>query len=84
MPQREDLLRTIAAWHLPVPVTDDTPLVRSGLLDSLALFRLVLWVEEQTGKPLDPTQVDIVDEFDSVASILRFVDACRQNDTGRD
>ncbi len=84
MPQREDLLRTIAAWHLPVPVTDDTPLVRSGLLDSLALFRLVLWVEEQTGKPLDPTQVDIGDEFDSVASILRYVAGRRQDNTGRD
>ena len=79
MPQREDLLRTIAAWHLPVPVTDDTPLVRSGLLDSLALFHLVLWVEEQTGQPLDPTQVNIRDELDSVASVLRFVAERRQH-----
>jgi acyl carrier protein len=81
--RREDLLRTIAAWHLPVPVTDDTSLVRSGLLDSLALFRLVLWVEEQTGRPLDPTQVNIRADFDSVASILRFVDGSRQHDPGR-
>jgi acyl carrier protein len=79
---REDLLRTIAAWHLPVPVTDDTPLVRSGLLDSLKLFNLVLWVEQQTGQPLDPTQVDVRNDFDTVASILRFVDGRRRSDTG--
>lgn len=82
MTQREDLLRTIDAWHLPVAVTDDTPLVQSGLLDSVALFNLVLWVEEQTGQPLDPTQVSFRDDFDSVASILRFVAGSPRHDVG--
>lgn len=84
MPQRDDLLRMISGWHLTEPVADDTSLVRSGLLDSLALFHLVLWVEEQTGQPLDPTQVNIRDELDSVAGILRYVARCRQDSTGRD
>lgn len=83
MPQREDLLRTIAGWHLPTPVTDDTSLVRSGLLDSLALFRLVLWVEEQTGQPLDPTRVNIREDLDNVASILRFVAVSQPRDAGQ-
>ena len=81
MAQREDLLRTIAARNLPVSVADDTPLIRSGLLDSLALFNLVLWVEEQTGQPLDPTTVDIRHDLDCVASILRFVAASGRDDT---
>lgn len=83
MALREDLLHTIASWHLPVPVADDTSLISSGLLDSLALYRLVLWVEEQTGQPLDPTRVDIREEFDTVGSILCFVTEWRQPARGR-
>jgi acyl carrier protein len=71
--QREDLLRTIDSWQLSVTVPDDTSLIRSGLLDSLALFRLMLWVEEQTGEPLDPTRLDIREELDSVEGVLRYV-----------
>lgn len=73
MSQRNDLLRTISSWQLPEPVTDETSLIRSGLLDSLALYRLMLWVEEQIGEPLDPTGVDIREELDSVEGVLRFV-----------
>jgi len=80
MSLREDLLGTIAAWHLPVAVTDDTPLIRSGLLDSLALFNLVLWVEEKTGQPLDPTHVDFRNELNTVIRILDFVARRRQQD----
>ena len=80
MSLREDLLGTIAAWHLPVAVTDDTPLIRSGLLDSLALFNLVLWVEEKTGHPLDPTRVDFRNELNTVTSILEFVARQRRQD----
>lgn len=82
MALREDLHRTIAAWHVAAPVTDDTSLVRSGLLDSVALFNLVLWVEEQTGQPLDPTQVNFRDEFDTVTSILGYVAEARQHTAG--
>jgi acyl carrier protein len=48
------------------------------LLDSLALFNLVLWVEEKTGQPLDPTHVDFRNELNTVTSILDFVARQRQ------
>jgi acyl carrier protein len=78
MDARDDLLRTIGAGRLPGAVDDDTSLVRSGLLDSHALFRMVLWVEEQTGQPLDPTTMSIADELDTVEGVLRFVEARRR------
>jgi acyl carrier protein len=73
MPPRDELLRAIAGWHVPVPITDDTPLVQSGLLDSVALFNLVLWIEQQTGQPLNPAKVDIRRELNTVTSILSLV-----------
>jgi acyl carrier protein len=76
---REELLNTIAAWHLPVPVSDDTPLVQSGLLDSVALFNLVLWIEQQTGQPLNPAHVDIQRELNTVTSILNLVTRLQQS-----
>ena len=76
---REELLRIIAARRSPVPVTDETPLVQSGLLDSVALFNLMLWIEEQTGRPLDPTRLDIRTELNTVTSILRLVERLRRD-----
>jgi acyl carrier protein len=54
-----------------------TPLFETGTLDSLALFNLVLWVEEKTGAPLDPQSLDLVREWASVRDIVAFVSARR-------
>lgn len=60
--------------ELPEAFDDDTPLLSSGTLDSLALFNLVLWIEEKTGRSVDPTRMDIVAAWDSVRLILRWVE----------
>ncbi len=73
MSLREELLRVIADGRPPVPVTDDTLLIQAGVIDSVALFNLILWIEERTGQPIDPTKLDIRTEFGSVPSILRLV-----------
>lgn len=52
---------------------DDTPLISSGRIDSLALFRLVQWVERETDAKLDLTNVDLPKEWDTIADILDFV-----------
>jgi acyl carrier protein len=52
-------------------------LVRSGILDSLALYQLILWIEKQIGKPVDPTQFDFASELDSITDILLFVEKNR-------
>lgn len=54
-------------------IDDDTSLIASGILDSLALFRLVVWIEEKIGRNLDPTSMDLVRECDSMRRILDFV-----------
>ncbi|HTO53180.1 MAG TPA: GNAT family N-acetyltransferase [Myxococcota bacterium] len=58
---------------LPDDFDDDTPLLSSGQLDSLTLFNLVLWIEEKSGREIDPTQVDVVGSWDSVRRILAFL-----------
>lgn len=54
-------------------VREDTSLLRSGLLDSVALFRLLKWIEEALGQPVDPTAVDIVAEWDTPAAVEAFL-----------
>jgi acyl carrier protein len=58
---------------LPEDFDDDTPLLSSGRLDSLALFNLVLWIEEKSGRAIDPSEVDVVGAWDSVRKILGFL-----------
>lgn len=53
---------------------DDDSLIASGLLDSLALFRLVLWVEDKAGRAIDPAGVDLAREWDSIRLVLEYVD----------
>ena len=73
MSLRDELLRTLATGGSRTPIGDDTSLIQSGVVDSVALFNLTLWIEEKTGQPLDPTTIDIRKELNSVASILRLV-----------
>jgi acyl carrier protein len=54
-------------------LTDETSLIRSGLFDSMALFRLVEWIERQIGAPVDPSSIDLLREWDTVPGILAFI-----------
>jgi acyl carrier protein len=76
---RDDVIALIKSWNLPMPKNwdADTSLVRSGIIDSLALYQLILWIEEQVGKPVDPTRFDLASELDTVASITSFVEKNR-------
>jgi acyl carrier protein len=58
---------------------DETSLIRSGLLDSLALFNLTLWVEREAGRPFDVTALDLSRDWDTVAGIVAFVAALQAN-----
>ena len=74
---RDELLEFLADQGVALggASADAEPLFESGLLDSLALFNLVLWIEERTGAPIDPTALDIAREWASVRDILAFVNA---------
>jgi len=73
MDLKEKLRAALASWGVDAGAGGDASLIRSGALDSVALFNLSLWVEEQTGAPVDPTSFDLMQEWDSVESIVRFV-----------
>ncbi len=54
-------------------ISEQTSLIHSGLLDSLALLTLAEWIEQEVGSPVDPTTFDLVAEWDTVARIVNFI-----------
>ncbi len=82
MDLRDRLKMEMQGWspELQGDVRNNTPLISSGILDSVALFNLVLWIEDQTGCPIDPMTVEVVDEWDTIDSIAAFVER-RRNET---
>lgn len=53
--------------------TAETPLFSSGALDSVAMLSLIMLVEEQSGMEIRADEVTL-DNFDTVARILRFAE----------
>jgi acyl carrier protein len=51
----------------------ETPLVGSGLLDSLALLRLARWIEGEVGRPLDPDTFDLQEEWKTVGKVVDYI-----------
>jgi acyl carrier protein len=78
---RDELLLFIKAIGalLPDDMGADTSLIRSGLLDSSALFELALWVEDRVAVDLDLTSFDIAEEWDTLAKLERFIERHRRS-----
>ena len=76
---RTELRALIEGWDLDLDagLRDDTSLIRSGVLDSVALFQLVLWLEEKLGKPVNPAEYDLIAEWDTIDDILGFIEKQR-------
>lgn len=70
--QLVDLLRE-GNMDLPPDLRDDTRLISTGLMDSLGLFRVALWIEEKKDAPVDLTAVDPSAEWDTISDILNFI-----------
>ena len=51
-----------------------SPLITSGLIDSVTLFNLAMWVEEQVGRPVDLTRIALPGDWDTVNLIIDFVE----------
>lgn len=58
-------------------VSADSSLIRSGLMDSLALFQLTLWIEAEVGAPLNLDEIEIGEAWDTPADIARFIETTR-------
>jgi acyl carrier protein len=50
---------------------DETELFSSGLIDSFAMIDLMTWLEKQTRKRVDPSEVGF-ENFDTVGRILAY------------
>jgi len=82
---REHLVALIAefAGHEGGPIDDDTPLISSALVESIALLNVALWVEEQIDAAVEIASFDLAAEWDTVAQILDFVEKHRRDDRAR-
>jgi len=58
---------------IPDNFDDDSPLITSGLLESLYLLELALLIEEEIGTSLDLTILDFTTEWNSINSIIDYV-----------
>jgi acyl carrier protein len=73
---RGELIRVIeeSGALLPGDVDEDTSLIRSGLLDSTALFAVAVWIEEHVTPGLDLTSFDLAEEWETIRRILAFIE----------
>lgn len=81
MNDRSELVDLLVGWNVLSGEDDREPLITSGRLDSVALFDLSLWIEEQVGRPLDPATFDFSAEWDTVDAIVSFIDRVRSGAT---
>ena len=79
MSLQRELIAEIETWDigLRTRVLHDTPLIGSGVFDSMALFNLLHWVEERVGAPIDPTAFDLITEWQTVDRVVEFVERHR-------
>lgn len=62
---------------LPGDFSDDTPLITSGLIESLHLLELALLLEEEAGSSFDLTILDFTVEWNTINDMVNFVDSYR-------
>ena len=69
---KEYILREFLPGEAPEALTDSTPLVTGGILDSLATIKLVSFLEEKYGISLEAHEVDAehLDTIDLVAQLV--------------
>lgn len=55
-----------------LPLKNDTPLIQSGLLDSLSLLKLVVFIEEKFGLKLKADEI-VPENFDTINAICGYL-----------
>lgn len=70
---KEFILREFLPGESPDELTDGTPLITGGVLDSIATLKLVLFIEERFGVTLQAHETDPehLDTLDQIASLIR-------------
>lgn len=60
---------------IPEDFNSSTPLITSGLLESLYLLELAVFIEAETNATLDMTTLDFATEWNTIDSIISFLDS---------
>ena len=71
---RDFILKEFLPGEDPAALTDDTPLISGGILDSLATLKLVAFLEESFGIQVEAHEVG-QDNLNTIATIADFVDS---------
>jgi acyl carrier protein len=69
---REFILKEFLPGEDPNELTDTTPLITGGILDSIATLKLVLFMEEKFGVTLEAHETD-AEHLNTVSDIERLV-----------
>ena len=69
---KEFILREFLPGENPHALTDSTPLITEGILDSLATLKLVSFLEERFGIEIRAHETD-VEHLNDIASIVNLV-----------
>lgn len=70
------IVTNFAADILPDQLGSDLNLLDTGVVDSLGLLRLIAWVGDNYGIPVDELDIS-PEDFSSVSSIRAFVEQAR-------
>lgn len=66
----------IREFDLPLPISPDTPLISTGIIDSFHMTALLSLLEERYNLRIDPADVG-ADNFDTPRQIYQFIQASR-------
>jgi acyl carrier protein len=76
---QEYILREFLPGENPANLTDSTPLISGGILDSIGMLKLVKHLEDNYQIEVQAHEVD-VENFDTIALIANFVLAKKPGD----
>ncbi len=71
---KEFILKEFLPGESPKELTDSTPLITGGILDSLATLKLVAFLEERFEIQLQPHEAD-VEHLNNITSIKNLVES---------
>jgi acyl carrier protein len=69
---KDYIMREFLPGESPDDLTDSTPLISGGILDSIATLKLVMYAEEKYGVSFAPHEVD-KENLDSLQLIVRLL-----------
>ncbi|MGB8330060.1 MAG: acyl carrier protein [Polyangiales bacterium] len=76
---KEFILSEFLPGENPDELTETTPLITGGILDSIATMKVVLFIEERFNVIFEAHEVDR-ENFDSIANIVQLVSTKRSPD----